>query len=537
MTNRSIIFQYCQNDTTIQCQSNELMGVIFRRYVEKVKLPLDEIYFIYDGRQLDPNETLAQVTDKKDEILILVNKFTFADNEDSLKVSDFIKSFVNDAPAIIKFLNDYSLDLFDKKNGSKKIKLRDYQRTQLVDEKKIICCKCSRNKKESSRNMFYYCYDCDKNFCPIHESVHKKEHKNIVDHSLKYFRCSSHKDKELNSYCVDCSRNLCLFCMKEHEKHKTISFSKLFQNQDKIKDFVGNIEKVMQLVDVIVDWLQRFKKNLNVFLEINKKIEENIEKMNVNYELLKTAKNLMDASFLREDLVKILRSEDQIEQIRKIASIYKVMEDQSSNVIRLDDGVQSSEAKAVENAGISNEVAIKVQVKEEDVKKTVYFLDNTKKEDGDNYYENGWVVHDHDNLKELNDQNMIMSINGETAPFKKYFIPAKSGTYLIKLVFKDKLLNCAYMFCGCKSIIEIDFSKFNTKNVTSMLYMFGGPNSGIGCESLSRLDLSSFNTQNVTDMSRMFYGCHSLISLNLSSFNTQNVTNMDSMSFSVLLSL
>ena len=50
------------------------------------------------------------------------------------------------------------------------------------------------------------------------------------------------------------------------------------------------------------------------------------------------------------------------------------------------------------------------------------------------------------------------------------------------------------MFCECKNIIDIDFSKFNTQNVTDMKYMF------YGCSSLTTLNLSSFNIKNVIDM-------------------------------------
>ena len=36
------------------------------------------------------------------------------------------------------------------------------------------------------------------------------------------------------------------------------------------------------------------------------------------------------------------------------------------------------------------------------------------------------------------------------------------------------------------------------------------------CESLISIDLSGFNTRNLNNMSMMFYGCESLVNLNLS---------------------
>jgi surface protein len=79
------------------------------------------------------------------------------------------------------------------------------------------------------------------------------------------------------------------------------------------------------------------------------------------------------------------------------------------------------------------------------------------------------------------------------------------------------------MFRGCSDITEIDFSNFNTSNVTIMQRMF------FDCSSLTSLNLSNFNTSQVTRMNGMFYKCSSLTSLNLSNFNTSQVTEINNM--------
>ena len=48
-------------------------------------------------------------------------------------------------------------------------------------------------------------------------------------------------------------------------------------------------------------------------------------------------------------------------------------------------------------------------------------------------------------------------------------------------------------------IKKIDFSNFNTDNVTNMYVLF------FCCHSLSEINLSKFNIENVIDMSDMFY--------------------------------
>ena len=57
------------------------------------------------------------------------------------------------------------------------------------------------------------------------------------------------------------------------------------------------------------------------------------------------------------------------------------------------------------------------------------------------------------------------------------------------------------MFCGCKSLKELNISNFNTNNVKNMYNMF------IGCESLKELNLDNFSTNNFTYMANMFSGC------------------------------
>ena len=111
-------------------------------------------------------------------------------------------------------------------------------------------------------------------------------------------------------------------------------------------------------------------------------------------------------------------------------------------------------------------------------------------------------------------------INDIKIDFTYYYTFKNKGKYIIKYKFKKLLNSTNFIFCGCDSLISIDLSNFNTKNVTNMRNMF------YFCNLLSSIDLTNFNTQNVTNLKSMFSYCNSLSSLNLSNFNTQNVTNM-----------
>lgn len=83
--------------------------------------------------------------------------------------------------------------------------------------------------------------------------------------------------------------------------------------------------------------------------------------------------------------------------------------------------------------------------------------------------------------------------------------------------------NSESMFSTFHNLNEIDFSGFDTSNVTNMRAMFND------CNSLTELDLSRFDTRNVTSMQSMFKDCNKLKELDLRSFDTSNVTTFSHM--------
>lgn len=85
------------------------------------------------------------------------------------------------------------------------------------------------------------------------------------------------------------------------------------------------------------------------------------------------------------------------------------------------------------------------------------------------------------------------------------------------------MTNASHMFEGCGNLISVDFSEFDTSNISSINSMFKD------CSSLIDLDLSGFNTSNVYQVYSMFEGCSSLTSLDLSGFDTSKMNNMRSM--------
>ena len=163
-------------------------------------------------------------------------------------------------------------------------------------------------------------------------------------------------------------------------------------------------------------------------------------------------------------------------------------------------------------------INIIINIDKNDKNKNIFFLDNCNNKEN--------KIYNHSHLKELNEDNTKLFINGKLQKYKNYFQPEKEGEYMIGLVIElgqnKYLTDFSYMFYGCENIKYIHFSNFFTTNVKDISYMF------YNCKSLKSLpDISKWNTDNVNNMSYMFYNCKSLKSLpDISKWNTSKVTNM-----------
>ena len=167
-----------------------------------------------------------------------------------------------------------------------------------------------------------------------------------------------------------------------------------------------------------------------------------------------------------------------------------------------------------------NELILTLVIDEENINTEVYFLDNT---DDDNFPENSdFVEHHHDNLKELNEKNTKLFINGKEENFKKFFTPNNTGIYEIKLVFdkNNKLKNCSYMFYNCECLVNVDFSNFNFEDIENCYKMF------YNCLNIKNVDLSKFNGENLNNTEYMFYMCVNLNSVNLNGINFNKVKSL-----------
>ena len=84
--------------------------------------------------------------------------------------------------------------------------------------------------------------------------------------------------------------------------------------------------------------------------------------------------------------------------------------------------------------------------------------------------------------------------------------------------------NCRNLFAGYENVRKIEFNNlFDTSNVTDMSQMF------CGCRTLKEVDVRNFNTDKVTDVQRMFASCRNLVRPNAADFKFHEGTLVQGM--------
>ena len=102
-------------------------------------------------------------------------------------------------------------------------------------------------------------------------------------------------------------------------------------------------------------------------------------------------------------------------------------------------------------------------------------------------------------------------------------IPGEGGVFEFKIKFK-KPINWINEVFREKNIISIDFSNFNSSNVTNMEKMFHN------CYILEKVNFNNFDTSKVEKMNSLFHGCSKLKEITgINKFNTTKVNNMEEM--------
>ena len=483
----NISFNYKNTETLIQCKEDEKIGEICKRYATKININIEDLMFICDGEQLNLNENIKGIN----KIILVYNKNeTVIKGGDKMVLSKEIICPECSELCLMK-INNNNIKFYEcKNNHEKNIFLNEYEKSQIINESKIICNICKKNSKSNTfDNIFYICFKCNINICPLCKSSHDKEHQ-LVNYEDKNYICREHYEYYI-SYCNDCKKNLCYQCELEHDDtHKTIFYKKVMPNikeiKNKMNEFRDNINIFNKIIDDSIKKLNELKYNIQKYYEINYNLINNFNIKNRNYQILKNIGN-MNINLINKNLNKLI-NEYNINNILKIDKI----------------DYENDEEYFKENLIIT----LKYKIKENDEKIKILDKDFIK----------------------INKKNFKIFCEGKEYELAEYFnIKDNKNKNILEiklLQINNEISNISNMFKGCSSLLSISgLEKIDTSKMTDLSSLFEE------CSLLSSLpDISNWNTSNINTFNCLFKDCISLKYLpDISKWKTSKLTNISSM--------
>ena len=185
MTSAEIIFNGII--TTIQCNENERIEEILKRFCVKINKNKEKIFFLYGGNIIDENKIFDEVANSEDKKRKKISILATADRTTMNSINNQKKSKYILCPKCLEVINinikDFKFKLFGCKNGHRfdNISLSKFNETQNLDISKIFCDKCKKSKASFYNNKLSICTNCKCNICPGCEERehHDRTHKTI----------------------------------------------------------------------------------------------------------------------------------------------------------------------------------------------------------------------------------------------------------------------------------------------------------------------------------------------------------------------
>ena len=322
---------YKGEKTDIQCNENEKLEEIIKRFCLKLELNIENMYYLYAGNIADMNSTfvnLANSEDKKrNKISILVHDKEIPIDERYLQKSKYIICPECKDNMRMK-IKDYKIELYDCQNqhNIKNISISEFEKLQTIDQSKIICDKCKiMNKSKTYNNSFFICVSCNQNICPLCKSSHEKDHI-IFDCEEKFFKCNLHTESYI-FYCEQCKKNICLICEKDHINHKRISLGEMMPDKNKIEEEKNNLRNKLDEfeneIQNIINKLNDVVKNMEMYYNIIDDLVSGYDIRKRNFQILKNLNDISENNdIILKDLNQIINEKDINIKFKNIINIY-----------------------------------------------------------------------------------------------------------------------------------------------------------------------------------------------------------------------
>ena len=325
-------FQYNGKKTIIQCVENNKMKNIISNFVGKANLDKDSLYFSYNGKagkEFDEELTFSQIANSFDrnQKKMVVLAYDLMDKESNNQtISKSNNVICPSCGENIKLsIKNYKISLFDCKNGHKinNLSLKAFEESQKIDNSKIICGKC-KEKKNTSKNQFYKCLECNQFLCYLCHENHEQNH-SIIEYDKISYLCQKDNDY-YSKYCKKCKKNICMLCENEHKYHDMVYFADIISNkkelQKKLNELKTYIDKFNEAFFEINKIINEVKENINLYYKIKKDIINAYDTKNKNYELLVNLKEISNNNDIIGDINQVINQKNIINKFNSILNIY-----------------------------------------------------------------------------------------------------------------------------------------------------------------------------------------------------------------------
>ena len=531
--------------TVMKCNLEEKIKNICLRYSEQIKKDINLLSFIYDLKILNKNSLelsfneLANNTDKERKKINLIVKDII------VKAKDVFCPKCEENTRIK--INNYQVSLFECIFGhTVNMNLNEFEKSQYIDETKILCNICKQyNKFNANNNEFYKCNICKINLCPLCKSINHDESHNIINYDLKNYICEEHNE-DFISYCKECKYNICSLCLKDHVNHNIVNYKDLEINyEQKIKEKNELRQKIDNLnndIKEIINKLNFVMENLQLYYKICDDIITNFNNKNKNYQSIQNIKDISNQDIIK-DINYVINEKNTSKKYNKIMKLfYKINQEEQEvekeenevKIITKDLNLEEKEIIKDNQSGGEkiNEIKIiyKIDKNEKEIKLFgSTFIKNNKDKCKFIYKDKEYEIKEYFNIKKINDDFLEIKLKDINNITDMSFLFSKCSSLSslpdISKWSTNNITNMSNLFSYCSKLYSLpDISKWNTNNVTNLSSMF------LNCSKLSSLpDISKWNIENVTDISYMFYNCSKITSLpDISNWNTKNVKNMKS---------
>ena len=340
------IFNFNEIETLINCNINDKLLDICNKFVNKIAVDINKLYFLYEGLEINKDLTCFELMNNKDKERGKMNIFVYDKKEKSKEII-CPKCYEN---CRIKW-NNYKINLFGCKNGHviNNILLEEFEETQIIDETKILCGNCNKSISKIYNKEFYKCLKCEINLCPLCKLIHDKNHK-IINYEKRNYICQKHTESFL-SFCEDCNINLCLLCQKEHSNHKIQKYKDISTEENEIrnilKEFRDKVNNFENSIREIINILNSVIENIEIYYKINYDI--------LNYYECKNYQNIQNINEIINNLKlnDINKVENNIkDRFSNIFNIYNKMKDKYDRIDNKYNNIEKKDSKKFTNSKV-----------------------------------------------------------------------------------------------------------------------------------------------------------------------------------------